>query len=147
MKRTIEKLLLLIRYSTVGIIAFIFELAMLYALLNFLDAPYYVSVAIAFVVSITVQYAATHVWVFEESGRHILTEFFYFSVILITGLVLTEALVILFVNALVISALLARTLSGAFTGLLDFYLNARFNFRSRAFFPGDKVDRRGRRLL
>jgi putative flippase GtrA len=129
----LKKVVLLVRYSAVGIAAFIFELGMLYILLHYSSAPYYVSVAIAFVASITVQYAATHIWVFEESGRRLTAEFLFFSIILITGLMLTEGLVILFVNVLLVNAVVARTLSGTFTGLWDFYINARFNFRSRSF--------------
>ncbi len=133
MKNLFKRLMLLVRYSGVGILAFIFELAMLYALLHLLSTPYYVSVAIAFVVSITFQYTATHLWVFERSGRRIYAEFLFFTLILVTGLALTLGLVIFFVNILVVNALVARTLSGIFTGLWDFYLNARFNFHARAF--------------
>lgn len=138
MKKFFDRLILLVRYSAVGVAAFIFELAMLYALLHYVSAPYYVSVAIAFIVSITVQYAATHVWVFEQSGRNLTAEFLFFSLILITGLILTEGLVILFVNLFVINAVIARTLSGTFTGLWDFYLNARFNFKASAFLYRNK---------
>jgi putative flippase GtrA len=137
MRKFAEKCILLFRYSAVGVLAFILELGMLYALLRVLSAPYYVSVAIAFVVSIVLQYAATHAWVFEYSGRRMRIEFFYFGFILITGLALTIALVMLFVTEFHMNVVAARTISGIFTGLWDFYLNARFNFRARTFLRRD----------
>lgn len=133
MKTFLEQFTVFARYSAAGLASLGFELVLLYGLLHFLNVPYYVSVSIAFIVSTIVQYGVCHLWVFGNSGRPLQTEYVYFASILLTGLLLTNVLVILFVNVFAMSVVLARLASGIFTGLWDFYLNARFNFRAHAF--------------
>jgi len=52
-----------------------------------------------------------------------------------SGLAWALLLVVLFVQLFNAPVLLARILAGIFTSVWNFYLNARFNFRSRAFIP------------
>lgn len=121
------------RYSAAGFAGFLFELALLSSLLVFLPLPYYASVAVAFTVSLTLQYIATRRWVFEKSGRRIPHEYGYFFLILVSGLTITLVLVTPLVSWLGVNVYLARALSGIVSGTWSFYLNARFNFRAAPF--------------
>jgi len=133
MKRLLQELTLLVRYSAAGITFFIIELTLLHILLSETTFPYYVSVGIAFVISITGQYGFCHWWVFQRSKRRMDVEYFYFAFILVSGLIIAVGLVSFLVQTFAISVILARAISGIFTGLWDFYLNARFNFRAHPF--------------
>ena|SRR3989338_10210158 len=133
MKNFFQECAFFLRYSAAGLTALGFELILLNVLLRFLSAPYYVSVSIAFVVATVFQYGACHLWVFGSSKRPVQTEYIYFAMILLSGLLLTNGLVVLLVNAFGASVILARLISAIFVGLWDFYLNARFNFRVHAF--------------
>ena len=133
MKNFFQECKFFLRYSAAGLTALGFELLLLGALLKFFSAPYYVSVAISFVVSTVAQYGVCHWWVFGSSRRPLQTEYTYFALILLSGLLLTDGLVVLFVSILGMDVILARLISAVFVGLWDFYLNARFNFRVHAF--------------
>lgn len=133
MKRFFQEFILLARYSTAGIIFFIIELGLLQLFLSSTALPYYVSVGLAFVISITGQYAICHWWVFQRSKRRMEVEYAYFVFILITGLLIAVGVVSLLVQTFAISVMLARTISGIFSGLWDFYINARFNFHAHPF--------------
>jgi len=121
------------RYSAAGISAFIFELGLLYVLLRLLEGTSYFSVAIAFVIATVFQYGICHLWVFGSSRRPMRIEYIYFASIMLSGLLWAVGLTALFVDVLGISVIISRAISGIFTGLWDFYLNARFNFRAHAF--------------
>lgn len=133
MKNMFQKFILLIRYSAAGIAFFIVELALLQLLLLETSLPSSVCVGIAFTISITGQYAFCHWWVFKKSQRRMHVEYFYFVFILISGLMIAVGLVSLFVHLFGISVIFARIISGIFSGLWDFYINARFNFRAHPF--------------
>ena len=133
MNKFLKECIIFARYSASGISAFVFELGLLYGLLRFLNVPYYVSVAIAFVIATVFQYGICHWWVFGNSRRPVRIEYIYFASIMATGLLLAVGLTALFVNVFAMSIIVARTISSLFTGLWDFYLNARFNFRAHAF--------------
>lgn len=123
-----------LRYSAAGLTAFGFELLLLNTLLlRFSNIPYYFIVAGAFAFVTIFQYEACHWWVFRSHERPMRMEYMYFVAILLSGLLLTVVLVSLFVNVFAISVVMARTISGLFVGLWDYYMNDRFNFRVHAF--------------
>jgi putative flippase GtrA len=125
------RLRLLYRYSVGGVLAFTFELFLLYLLLPLL--PYYFAVPMAFAGATLAQYAVCHWWVFGGSGRAIPLEYTYFILILGSGLMLATLLTAALVEFAGLNVFAARIAAAAVTGLFDFYLNAKFNFRSHAF--------------
>lgn len=133
MKSIDQQWLLFLRYSISGFLSFACELILLYFLLFAFGQPYYYAVPLAFFIATTVQWAICHWWVFRSSGRHLETEYTYFVAILISGLFWTTVLVALLVHFFDLDVLLARIVAGCFTGLWDYYLNARFNFRAHPF--------------
>lgn len=134
LKRFWQKLsLFLLGYNASSFFTFLLELAVLYVCTSFVHLPYYVAVPFAFIITTLVHYAICHLWVFNYSGRSIPFEYSYFMSILGSGLFWTLLLVAAFIRFLGISVITARILAGIFTSVWNFYLNARFNFRSRAF--------------
>jgi len=119
-----------LRFDATAFLTFLLELGILYVCMRVPSLPYLVSVAIAFILSTLAQYALCHAWVFVRSGRTMPVEYGYFMLILGAGLLWTLLLVGFFVQFLGVSVIVGRILAGAFIGLWDFYLNARFNFHS-----------------
>jgi putative flippase GtrA len=128
-----KQLILLYRYGISGVSSFLLELGVLYVAVQICGLSYLVAVPLAFVLTTVAQYGICHWWVFRHSGRRMRLEYGYFFLILCSGLVWATLLVALFVQTLGLNVYEARALAGVFTGLWDFYLNARFNFRAHAF--------------
>jgi putative flippase GtrA len=133
MKPFLQKLRLFLRYSGSGLVAFLFELGLLYFFIEVLALHYLIAVSLAFAFAATAQYAVCHWWVFKKSRRSLRVEYEYFLGIRIAGVLLTLVLVALFVQVAGLNIYAARILSSLFTGLFGFYLNARFNFRAHPF--------------
>jgi len=128
-----EQLLLLVRYGISGLVSFGCELVVLWLLQAQFTLPTYTNIALAFALTTIVQWVICHAWVFKRSRRAPELEYWYFFLILTSGLVIATLISEAFILSGISSVLLARTLSGPFTALWDFYLNARFNFRAHPF--------------
>lgn len=128
-----KEIFLFERYSVSGLTSFVCELVLLYGFIRIFALPYYYAVPLAFLIATLGQFIICHAWVFLRSKRSVRSEFFYFMSILTTGLLLNSAIVSSLVSLLGMNVYVARIISGMFVALWDFYLNARFNFRSRLF--------------
>ncbi len=137
-KKFWSKLSVFLGYNASSLFTFLLELGVLYLCNTTLYLPYYFAVPIAFISTTLVQYIICHFWVFNKSGRVIALEWAYFMSILTTGLLLTLLQVTLLVQVFGLAVITSRVLAGILTALWDFYLNARFNFRARAFMPHKK---------
>jgi len=129
----IKQLKFFYRYSVSGIASFALELGVLYVCIQGFALSFYIAVPLAFVLTTTAQWIICHWWVFKRSGRKADVEYVYFFTILFSGLILTTLLVALFVQTFGLDVYIARIIASPLTGLWDFYLNARFNFRAHPF--------------
>ena len=120
-------------YDASSLPTFLLELLLLYVCTTLLSLPYWVGIPLSFSASSLVQYLLCHWWVFPRSGRSIAVEYGYFMSVVLAGLVWVFLLVAIFVQVFGAPVLMARLLASVFTGLWNFYLNARLSFRSRAF--------------
>lgn len=132
MKNVAEKFILFIRYSSCGLVSFFVELSLLYTFSYSLLLPYYIAVPAAFFTATTLQYSLCHWWVFKRTKRSVKFEYAYFMIILFSGMMWSLILVTLFINLFAVNVVVARMMAGCFTGVWNFYLNARFNFRAHA---------------
>lgn len=128
-----NRFVLFVRYDVSGVSAFLAELVLLYVFLNTLGWSLYMAVPVSFAITATIQWSICHLWVFSNSHRPARTEYAYFVSILLSGLVFATVFVALLVHFFAIDPIIARILSGTFTGLWGFYLNAHYNFRSKSF--------------
>ena len=129
----LKQLRLLYRYSVWGVASFLLELVLLSVFLQAALLPYYLAVPLAFAVATSLFWLFCHVYVFAKSGFKVKVEYEVFFLIQFVGLLIVTGLVVLFVNTLGVPVVVARILSSVFTGLWNFYLHARFNFRAHAF--------------
>jgi putative flippase GtrA len=134
-KQLLQKLYLFLAYNASAFSTFLLELVVLYLCNGILNIPYYAAVPVAFIGATLVHYVICRLWVFDHSGRALVFESSYFFSILGSGLVWTLLLVAVFIQFWAVPVIVARILAGIFTSVWSFYLNARFNFRARAFIP------------
>ena len=127
------RLRLFIRYNISSFLTFVLELLVLYVLVQEFLLAYYIAVPISFALTTTAQWVMCHWWVFKRSGRRVPIEYVYFWTILLSGLFWATIFVAIFVQLFGLDVYVARIAASPLTGLWDFYLNARFNFRAHPF--------------
>ena len=80
----------LIKFGIVGVIATLIDLAVLMVLKEILDVDVLAASAVAFSVSVIVNYILSMLFVFESSGNSKVKEFLVFVVLSIGGLLLNQ---------------------------------------------------------
>ena len=120
---------LLARNTVVSCFAFVFDLALLWAFVEYLGMNKLVAAAIAFVIATTLHYAFARTWIFKGTERAVGSGYVYFLINAVVGLVLTLVLFWAFM-AIGLHYVIARVVASVFAGLTIFVLNAVFNFKS-----------------
>jgi putative flippase GtrA len=120
---------MLVRNTVVSIGVFAIGLAVLWLLVDRAGAAKIPSAAVSFLVSNTLHYGLGRSWIYRGTERALVSGYTYFLVNSGVGLVVTLLLFAAFV-AVGIHYLVARTITSLFSGLLQFALNALFNFRA-----------------
>ncbi len=121
---------MLVRNTIVSCLAFAFDLAMLLALVRFLDMHYLIAATLAFIVAVSIHYAFARAWIFPGSERALKSGYAYFFVNAGIGLAITIALYAAFVELIGIHYIVARVVVSVIAGLAVFLLNAVLHFRS-----------------
>jgi putative flippase GtrA len=120
---------LLARNTIVSFATFAFDIALLWALVEFLGMAKVAAAALAFVVANSGHYALDRGWVFRGTDRNIASGFIYFQLNSMIGLLITVGLFAALIRWTPIHYLVARVLVSVFAGLTVFLLNAVLNFR------------------
>jgi putative flippase GtrA len=120
---------LLARNTVVSCAAFLFDLLLLWAFVEFLDMDKLVAAAIAFVIAVTLHYVFARSWIFKGTERKVASGYVYFLINAVVGLVLTILLFWAFMQ-LGLHYVIARVVASVFAGLTIFVLNAVLNFKS-----------------
>ena len=120
---------LLARNTLVSCGVFLFDILLLWVLVEALFMDKLVAAALAFIVAITVHYAFARGWIFVGTERALVSGYVYFLINAGVGLVVTIVMFWAFM-AIGIHYLPARVIASVFAGLAAFLLNAMLNFRS-----------------
>ena len=118
-----------LRFTAISSITFAVDLFLLFAFTDWLGIHYLVSVVLAFLIAITINYVFVRPLVFPESTRPVGTGYVYFVVIITVGASLSVALMAFMVEVLGLHYLLARILIACFVGFWNYLMNAYVNFR------------------
>ena len=121
---------LLARNTVVSCIAFAFDLALLWLLVQHGGIGKLAAAAIAFIAANTLHYVFGRTWIFRGSQRGLAAGYVYFLINAIVGLAVTMALFAALLEFTSINYLVARTIVSVVAGLVVFFLNATLNFRS-----------------
>lgn len=128
--RLVPILVLFAKNSAAGAIAFAFDLALLWLLVERAGWAAMPAAALAFLAAATLHYALARRFVFAGSTRGVASGYAWFLVNAAIGLVVTLGLFAMLVEWAGLPWLLARVLSSLKAGMLGFLLNAAFNFRA-----------------
>ena len=121
---------LLGRSTIVNIATFLFDLALLGALVELFGVSYIPAVAGAFLLAISINYGVSRLWVFPHSDRGLARGYVYFLITAGIGLLVTMAVFMLLLEVAGLFYIVARIIASAAAGLIVFALNAVWNFKA-----------------
>ncbi len=119
MKRLIAQFF---KFGVVGVLAFVVDFGLLFALTSGLGVNYLVSATVAFSASVVFNYAASMRYVFthrEDLSRR--REFVVFVALSVVGLVINNATMALLVEAFAVNYLVAKVAATAIVILWNFF--------------------------
>ena len=117
------------RNTVASTIAFLLDLAILWALVELAGFPRVAAAAIAFVIPLVVFYFLQREWVFSGTNQGVAKGFLYFLVNMAIGFAAMIATFWALLELTDLHYLLARVAASVVYGLLLFFLNGRFNFK------------------
>ena len=118
-----------IRYTVVGFTTFLIDLFLIYFLTEILHINYLISVGLAFIVAVTLNYHYSRKYVFCETTRELYQGYFNFLVIAILGLILIILLMAILVEVFSINYIVARVLVACLVGIYNYLTNLLLNFK------------------
>ncbi len=116
------------KYFLAGASTFVFDFSLLVLLTESVGINYVISSAIAFVVSMTLNYSLVRVFVFKYSDRGIVAGYNIFILIAVVGLILVVGLMALFVEIFNWNYMISRIIIAFIVGLWNYLMNLRINF-------------------
>lgn len=117
------------KYAVVGVSTFILDIGILYALIEYNFIPYWFAVAVAFLIGLSINFYICYHWVYSGTEREFFHGYFYFISLALLGAVIISGGTTFLVETLALPLLIARTIMGATTGTVGFFINTFFNFR------------------
>lgn len=117
------------RNTVASTIAFMLDLAILWALVEFVGIPRMVAAVIAFVIPMVVFYFLSREWVFPGTKRNVFSGFVFFAVNVGIGFVVMLAVFWALLEFTGLYYLLARIAASVVSGIVMFFLNGYFNFK------------------
>jgi putative flippase GtrA len=117
-----------IKYSSVGVSTFVFDLLLLYILTDFLDLHYITAAGAAFIVAISLNYFLSHKYVFKGSARTIQSGYINFLGIALIGLLLVMGGMYVMVSILGFNYIISRIGIAGLTGFWNYLINLFLNF-------------------
>ncbi len=117
------------KYSVVGVTTFVFDLLLLFLLVDILQINQVLAAGTAFIIAISINYYVSRHFVFKHSNRPIRSGYVNFISIAFGGLILVTGGMYIMSNLLGWHYLLARTLVAAITGVWNYLMNLYVNFK------------------
>lgn len=117
------------KYSSVGVSTFLFDLVLLYALVEFFQVQYLIATGAAFIIAITINYSLSRCFVFSETVRPIRSGYIIFLLIAGMGLVWVTGLMYLFVGVFGAPLLISRVIVAGIVGMWNYLMNLYLNFK------------------
>jgi len=118
-----------IKYTFVGTIGLVLDIAALYALVEFVQVPVLIATPTAFMVAIINNFFFHKYWTFHDKSKHIAQEFFSFFVISIANLILTVGFMYVFVEVLFIWYILSKLITSIIILVFSYTMNRLWTFK------------------
>ena len=118
-----------LKYFIIGFSTFLFDLILLYVFTDFFKINYLISVSLAFLIAVSINYYFSRRFVFSKTKRDLKLGFYIFLGITISGLIFITLLMLLLVEKLNLNYLVARIIVAGIVGIYNYTTNLFFNFK------------------
>ena len=117
------------KYTLVGGSTFLFDLALIWVMVEHLSISYPLATALGFVIAVSINYFISRRLVFKGTARRLDHGYLYFIGIAGGGALIVTGAVSLLVTMFALHYLVARVLVACVMGTTNYLLNLHFNFR------------------
>ncbi|MBM3271673.1 GtrA family protein [Candidatus Kaiserbacteria bacterium] len=117
------------RYASVGVSTFLLDLALIYAAVTYLHAPYAPAVFVSFLIAVSCNYALSRAHVFKGSERKWHHGYASFMGVALIAASVTTGLATALVSLLGVQFLVARTIIAGLVGMGNYLFNLYVNFK------------------
>ena len=132
-----ERFSVLLKYAFVGSLGTAIDLGSLYVFVDILHIHLLVSTAMSFILAVVNNFTLNKYWTFQNKGSIVRKQFIKFLIASMTGLLLTEIFVALFVYGLQIWYMVAKLLTTGLVLTWNVLANKYWTFKDRIFYlPG-----------
>jgi putative flippase GtrA len=118
-----------IKYSSIGVSTFLFDLCLLWIFIEVLKINYLIAAGVAFLIAVSINYVLSRRYVFRGTLRSVGAGYLNFLIIAGFGLLLVVGGMYVLVEFLALTAFLARVVIAAVTGLWNYLMNLYVNFK------------------
>jgi putative flippase GtrA len=118
-----------LKYASVGGSTFVFDLFLLYLLIDYFNIYYVLATAMAFGVAVSINYFLSRRFVFKGTLRSVHEGYGIFILIALVGLGTVTGLMILFVEVFHLHYLTARIIIAGIVGMWNYLMNLYVNFK------------------
>lgn len=126
MKKSLQRFL---KYASVGTSTFLFDLLLLYILIDYVKIYYPLATALAFGVAVSINYFISRRFVFTGTLRSVHAGYGMFLSIALVGMGAVTGLMVVFVEVFHLSYLPARVIIAGIVGLWNYLMNLYVNFK------------------
>ena len=118
-----------LKYSSVGVSTFLFDLLLLYCLVTFLSVNYMIATGLAFFVAVSMNYFISRRYIFSKTNTFFKKGYFTFILFALFGISLTVSGMYILVSILGVYYLLARCFMSSCVGIINYLSNLYLNFK------------------
>lgn len=118
-----------LKYTLVGVSTFLFDLALLFVLVDVLGTDPVIAAGLAFVIAVSINFLISRVFVFKGSTQGFKRGYVNFIIIALIGLLIVTAGMYVMTVLLSVNYLFARVVVAGFTGCWNYLMNLFVNFK------------------
>jgi putative flippase GtrA len=118
-----------LKYASVGGSTFVFDLFLLYLLIDYFRIYYVLATAMAFGVAVSINYFVSRRFVFKGTLRSVHEGYGIFILTALVGLGTVTGLMVLFVEVFHLHYIPARIIIAGIVGLWNYFMNLYVNFK------------------
>jgi putative flippase GtrA len=126
MKKATQRFL---KYSSVGVSTFLFDLFLLYVFIDFFQIYYVTATPIAFGIAVSINYFISRRFVFKGTLRSVHAGYGVFILIALTGMAAVTGLMYVLVDKFHMHYMPARVMTAGLVGIWNYLMNLYVNFK------------------
>src|SRR5208283_1422039 len=129
-----QKYAVFFKYAIVGCLGTAIDMGSLYVFVEFLHIHLLLAAAMSFILAVINNFILNKYWTFQNKSSNIRKQFIKFLIVSITGLLLTELFMALFVYDLKIWYMASKLITSGLVLIWNFLANKYWTFKDRIFY-------------